>query len=184
DLPAEGARSWIVGRRLGLTMAVHNDPYQARPEKVGSEEKGDLRVTFWRGKMDNAWTGPVVGVGRGGPKNTAILLQDGRPGGPDPRRAVAGRGPARPGGRSFLCRRVPDPEPGLSIRPTRVRGRQTAPGHSGQPGRRPGPLVPERTQTWGGDRRRRRAAVEPGRIDGRRRGRRSDRAAGVARFAR
>jgi hypothetical protein len=50
--------------------------YTVQAEKVGSEEKGGIRATFWKLKMDGAWTVPVVELVRGEPKATAILIND------------------------------------------------------------------------------------------------------------
>src|SRR5262249_59478636 len=59
-----------------LRALVRAKDFSVQAEKVGSEEKGDVRATFWKLKMADAWTVPVVELVRGQPKVTAILLND------------------------------------------------------------------------------------------------------------
>jgi hypothetical protein len=62
--------------RNKLRDIVRAKDYQVRGEKVSSEEKGGIKITYWRLRMDEDWTVPVVELVRGQPKGTAILIND------------------------------------------------------------------------------------------------------------
>ncbi|HXG12179.1 MAG TPA: hypothetical protein VNK04_20665 [Gemmataceae bacterium] len=78
DLPGDRttAGRWQQERRAKLRDVIKAKDYTVQAEKVGSEEKGGIRATFWKLKMDGAWTVPVVELVRGEPKATAILIND------------------------------------------------------------------------------------------------------------
>jgi hypothetical protein len=77
-LPADGdaALKWQKDRRAKLTQLVQARRHAVKAEKAGTDEKGGVKATYWKLRLDDAWTVPVVELTRGEPKGTAILLND------------------------------------------------------------------------------------------------------------
>jgi dienelactone hydrolase len=73
--PKDRAR-WSEERRAKLREIVRAKDYSVRAESVGSEQKGSLQATFWRLRMDDAWTVGVVEIVSGTPNRTTILVGD------------------------------------------------------------------------------------------------------------
>jgi hypothetical protein len=76
DLPREkvpgdagGRESWRKPAREKLRALVRAKDYKVAAEQVGTEEKGDLKATYWRLRMNNEWTVPAVEIVRGEPKS-------------------------------------------------------------------------------------------------------------------
>ncbi len=78
DLPAgrDAARAWQAARRAKLREVVKAKDYEVKAEKAGGTDGGDVKATFWKLRMSDAWTVPVVELVRGEPKTTALLLND------------------------------------------------------------------------------------------------------------
>lgn len=70
------AEAWQKARREKLRDVVRAKDYSVKAEKVGTDEKGGIKATFWKLKMGDAWTVPVVEMVKGEPKSTAILVND------------------------------------------------------------------------------------------------------------
>jgi hypothetical protein len=82
ELPADKAAAdeWQKSRRERLAAIVRPFNLTAHAIRSGSEEKSGNRATFWRLKLNDRWSIPVVELVRGEPKSTVILLADsGRP---------------------------------------------------------------------------------------------------------
>ena len=77
-LPAEksAVQEWQQSRRQRLREIVRARDFVATAEQVGRQEKEGVRATFWRLKMGDAWTVPVVELVAGQAKATAILVGD------------------------------------------------------------------------------------------------------------
>src|SRR5205807_635748 len=78
ELPTDkdAALRWQKEGRDKLARIVKAPQFTAKAEKIGSEEKDGTRATFWKVKLGDRWTVPVVELTRGEPKTTAILLND------------------------------------------------------------------------------------------------------------
>jgi dienelactone hydrolase len=78
ELPPDrdAALEWQKVQRETLAKVVKSRQHTVKAEKVGSEEKGGTKATFWKLRMDDTWTVPVVELTRGTPKGTTILLND------------------------------------------------------------------------------------------------------------
>ncbi|HZT81622.1 MAG TPA: acetylxylan esterase [Gemmataceae bacterium] len=70
------AEKWQKDRREKLRRIVKAKDFAVKAEKAHAETKGNLRVTHWKLKLDDAWTVPVVEMVRGEAKATAVLLND------------------------------------------------------------------------------------------------------------
>ncbi|HEV3145526.1 MAG TPA: acetylxylan esterase [Gemmataceae bacterium] len=82
ELPTDKATAekWQKSRREKLAAIVRPFNLNAQAVRTRSEEKNVSKATFWRLKLNDRWTLPVVELVRGEPKSTIILLADaGRP---------------------------------------------------------------------------------------------------------
>jgi dienelactone hydrolase len=70
------AREWQAQRRAKLRAVVQAKDYDVKAVAVGRAEKDSIRTTFWRLRLGDAWTVPVVELARGEPKGTVLLLND------------------------------------------------------------------------------------------------------------
>lgn len=78
ELPSErgAAEKWQQAQREKLRAVVHARELAVRVTKSGGVEKDGLKATFWKLRLGDAWSVPVVELTRGEPKGTAILLND------------------------------------------------------------------------------------------------------------
>jgi hypothetical protein len=78
ELPREkaGAAGWQKSLREKLAGTVKYHALAVKAEKTGEETKGDTKATFWKLRLGDAWSVPVVELVRGTPKATAITLND------------------------------------------------------------------------------------------------------------
>ena len=67
---------WQKANREKLRALVHPKNYSVEPRPVGSEEKDGMRAAFWKLKLGNEWTLPVVELARGEAKGTTVLIAD------------------------------------------------------------------------------------------------------------
>jgi hypothetical protein len=67
---------WQRKNREKLGAIVRAKDYPAEPMKLDSEEKDEVQVAFWRLKLGNEWTMPVVELIRGEPKGTTLVIAD------------------------------------------------------------------------------------------------------------
>jgi hypothetical protein len=79
DLPTEKAAAvqWQQIARGRLRTVVHAGNYGVQLNKVNTEERAGVRASYWKLRMDDAWTVPVVELVRDNPKGTTLLLADG-----------------------------------------------------------------------------------------------------------
>jgi len=78
DVPVGRAamNRWQRKHREKLQAIVRAKEYRAEATKVASEEKDGTKVSFWRLKLGNEWTLPVVEMTRGESKGTTLLIAD------------------------------------------------------------------------------------------------------------
>jgi dienelactone hydrolase len=78
DLPRDkaAAEGWQRDRRAKLRDVVRFKDYDVKARRAAADEKGELKVTYWRLKMNEEWTVPAVELVRGEPKATAVLVSD------------------------------------------------------------------------------------------------------------
>ncbi|MCI0621464.1 MAG: alpha/beta hydrolase family protein [Acidobacteria bacterium] len=78
DLPASTveARRWQEQRRADLFKLVRGKTLKVRAEPAGNKEKDGVSIQYWKVKMDNGWTVPVVELRRGETKATTIVVAD------------------------------------------------------------------------------------------------------------
>ncbi|HEY2950951.1 MAG TPA: hypothetical protein VGK40_00125, partial [Verrucomicrobiae bacterium] len=78
-LPAKkaAAEKWQQVNRSKLRQVTRARHSQAVAERMGTDEKDGTQATFWRIKVDDAWTVPAVELARGEPGETVILVADG-----------------------------------------------------------------------------------------------------------
>ena len=76
--PTESAAAgaWQQSRRAALREIVRAKDYEVAAGDVGREEKGGVTATFWKLRMGNVWTIPVVEFVQGAPQQTAIVVAD------------------------------------------------------------------------------------------------------------
>jgi dienelactone hydrolase len=72
----EAARKWQQERRAKLRQIVHAKDFAIQATAVSSAEREGRKTTWWKLRLDNAWTVPVVELTPGGAKGTALLLND------------------------------------------------------------------------------------------------------------
>jgi len=77
-LPADrpAAQQWQQTQREKLRSLVRARDFAVQATRIGSTEKDGLKSTFWKLRLGQKWTVPVVELVRGEPKTTAILLND------------------------------------------------------------------------------------------------------------
>lgn len=68
--------TWREENRELLRSVVHASHYQLSADRVGQED-GEVTATFWRFKMNDAWTVPGAELSRGNPVGTTIVIADG-----------------------------------------------------------------------------------------------------------
>jgi hypothetical protein len=71
DLPHAG------GTKETLAELVRYQPYAATAGRAGEETRGDVHAMFWKLRVGDAWTVPVVELGRGEPQGTTLVFGDG-----------------------------------------------------------------------------------------------------------
>jgi hypothetical protein len=78
EMPAdrEAARKWQQMQRDKLRSVVHAQDFAGKATRTGDMEKDGLKAVFWKLRLGEAWTVPVVELTRGEPKGTAILVND------------------------------------------------------------------------------------------------------------
>jgi dienelactone hydrolase len=78
EKPPGGAAlaDWQKKMRAKLRDVVKSKNYAVVAEKTGSDDKDDLKVAFWKLKMDAEWTVPAVEFVRGEAKGTTLLVSD------------------------------------------------------------------------------------------------------------
>ncbi|HEY7157624.1 MAG TPA: acetylxylan esterase [Gemmataceae bacterium] len=78
EMPAdqEAARKWQQTQRDKLRSVVHAQDFAVKATRTGDMEKDGLKAVFWKLRLGEAWTVPVVELTRGEPKGTAILVND------------------------------------------------------------------------------------------------------------
>ncbi len=67
---------WQKRNREKLRAIVHAIDYRVEAAKTASEEEDGMQVAFWRLKLGNDWTLPVVELTRGESKGTTIIIAD------------------------------------------------------------------------------------------------------------
>src|SRR6185437_13111914 len=55
---------------------VHAQDFAVQATRIADMEKDGLKAIFWKLRLGDAWTVPVVELTRGKPKGTTILLND------------------------------------------------------------------------------------------------------------
>ncbi len=77
-LPAQRstAEKWQQVQRGKLRSLVRAENFTVKATRCGDSEKDGLKATFWKLRVGEKWTVPVVELRRGDPKNTVILLND------------------------------------------------------------------------------------------------------------
>jgi dienelactone hydrolase len=78
ELPVErpAAEKWQKTQREKMRSTVRTRDFAVKATRTASTEKDGLKATFWKLRLGEAWTVPVVELVRGEPKATAILLND------------------------------------------------------------------------------------------------------------
>jgi hypothetical protein len=72
----EAAQKWQQTQRDKLRSLVYAQDFDVKATRTGDMEKDGLKATFWKLRLGEAWTVPVVELTRGEPKGTAILVND------------------------------------------------------------------------------------------------------------
>jgi dienelactone hydrolase len=70
------AEKWQQEQRARLREVVRAKDLAVKAERTGASEKDGLRAVFWKLRLGEAWTVPVVELRRGEPKRTAILINE------------------------------------------------------------------------------------------------------------
>jgi hypothetical protein len=79
ELPTDKGKAvaWQKALRQKLAGVVRYPvKFSVKAEQVGEQTKGDTKATFWKLRVNDTWTVPVVELVRGEPKATAITLND------------------------------------------------------------------------------------------------------------
>jgi hypothetical protein len=78
DVPSDkvALTEWQRAGRRKLREIVRAKDFNVGGESIGAENKGNLKVTYWRLKLGEAWTVPAVELVRGKPQKTVIYLHD------------------------------------------------------------------------------------------------------------
>lgn len=72
----EAARRWQVEQRRRLGDTLKAKSYEVQATRVRQAEMGAVRATYWKLRMGDAWTVPVVELATGEPKGTTLLVAD------------------------------------------------------------------------------------------------------------
>ncbi|MBI3851190.1 MAG: hypothetical protein HY298_13085 [Verrucomicrobia bacterium] len=67
---------WQKANRGKLRAIVHVKDYSVAATKTGDEEKDGVNTSFWKLRLGDDWSVPVVELSRGEPKGTTILFAD------------------------------------------------------------------------------------------------------------
>jgi hypothetical protein len=70
------AEQWQHEQRARLREVVRGKDLSVKAERAGTTEKDGLRSVFWKLRLGDAWTVPVVELVRGEPKRTAVLVNE------------------------------------------------------------------------------------------------------------
>jgi hypothetical protein len=73
---ANEAPRWQQVQRNGLRHILRAKDYKVQATQTGSTEKDGVKATFWKLRLDNTWSVPVVELVQGTPEKTAIVLND------------------------------------------------------------------------------------------------------------
>jgi hypothetical protein len=78
ELPTEkpAAVRWQAEARKKLRDVVKATDLRVKATKVGADEKGDVRTTYWKLRLGDTWTVPVVELVQGEAKGTTVLVGD------------------------------------------------------------------------------------------------------------
>ncbi|MGH7174253.1 MAG: alpha/beta hydrolase fold domain-containing protein, partial [Gemmataceae bacterium] len=78
ELPKErpAAETWQKTQRKKLRAIVRAQDFAVQATRTGGTEKDGVKATFWKLRLGETWTVPVVELTRGEPKGTAILVND------------------------------------------------------------------------------------------------------------
>lgn len=68
---------WQASQRVLLGDLVRAKNYRVRAEVAGTSTTNEVTATFWRLRLDDAWTVPAVELVRGTPSSTVLLVGDG-----------------------------------------------------------------------------------------------------------
>lgn len=68
--------NWQKARRKQLAGLVRFHEYAVKAEKVGEEQQGKLQATFWRLKLGQDWTVPVIELAPENAGETVLLIHD------------------------------------------------------------------------------------------------------------
>jgi len=76
--PADAAAvpGWLAERRATLGQVVKAKTHAVKPEASAAEDLEGDRAVFWKLRLDQSWTVPVVELTRGKPKETVIIVAD------------------------------------------------------------------------------------------------------------
>jgi hypothetical protein len=79
DLPRdkEKAKDWQDKGRADLRKLVRARDYAVKPASAGTEKVGDVNVEFWRLKLGDDWSVPVVELTGRRVQGTALVIHDG-----------------------------------------------------------------------------------------------------------
>jgi hypothetical protein len=72
----DAAQKWQQTQRDKLRSMVHAHEFNVKASRIGESEKNGLKAAFWKLRLGEAWSVPVVELTRGEPKGTTILLND------------------------------------------------------------------------------------------------------------
>jgi hypothetical protein len=78
ELPADPgeAHKWQQVRRDDLRQVLRAADYKVQATPTGSTEKDGVKATFWKLRVGDTWSVPVVELVQGTPKKTAVVLND------------------------------------------------------------------------------------------------------------
>jgi len=71
-----GATAWQAKQRTTLAEVARLPKYSAQAESVGTDEHAGLSINYWKLRVGDAWTVPVVEVSPAGARGTAIIVAD------------------------------------------------------------------------------------------------------------
>jgi hypothetical protein len=73
----DAALKWQEARRKELREVVKAKDFTVKAEKIATEDQGGMKATFWKLKLNDVWTVPVVELSQGDVKGTTLLIADG-----------------------------------------------------------------------------------------------------------